>query len=424
MKRHLLSVLQLTITVMLVASLSGCDKEKALQTYTWYEPNFKTLTEVRADMKSGPAQGLKRPGKIYIFGNYIFLNELDEGIHIFDNTQPSSPKNLAFIPIPGNVDLAVTGNVLYADSYSDLVTFDITDPKAVKPLKFMNNAFPHRNMYYQYNNSGGTRPVNTDSIQVVVSFTRHDTTMAYNPRPIGIYMDAMLYSSAASATPGKSGQGGSMARFTLMNNYMYTVSTSSLSTWNISNPKDPQFVNTSVIGNQFIETIYPFKDKLFIGSTQGMFIYDVSTPGNPVKQGSFTHVRSCDPVVADDTKAWVTLRSGTACGGNTNQLEVVDITDVTKPFLIKQYSMTNPFGLGKEGNTLFICDGKDGVKVYDAADANNLKLIKKIDGMDTYDVIASNSRALVVAKDGLYQFDYSNVNNIRLLSKIGLASGK
>lgn len=82
--------------------------------------------------------------------------------------------------------------------------------------------------------------------------------------------------------------------------------------------------------------------------------------------------------------------------------------------------MTNPYGLGKEGNILFICDGADGIKVYDATDASDLKLIKKIDGMEPYDVIASGNIALVLAKDGLYQFDYSNVNNIRLLSKIGL----
>ena len=81
--------------------------------------------------------------------------------------------------------------------------------------------------------------------------------------------------------------------------------------------------------------------------------------------------------------------------------------------------MTNPHGLGKEGNMLFICDGKDGIKVYDAADANNVKLIKRITGMESYDVIASDSRALVVAKDGLYQYDYSKID-IRLLSKIGL----
>lgn len=419
MKRHPMLVLQLMMTVILITSLSGCDKEKTTQTYTWYTPNYATLTEVRANMKSSPVRALKNPGKIYIYGDYIFLNEVDEGIHIFDNSQPSAPKRISFIPIPGNADIAVTGNTLYADSYSDLVTFDISDPKAVTALKFTDNAFPYRSPYlsytrYAYNTP---RPANTDSVKVPVSYTRHDTTYPIKSDPYTgpIYFDAL----ASANVPSKSttGQGGSMARFTLMNNHLYTVSTNELYTYNISNPRDPQFVTKSAIGGS-IETIYPFKNKLFIGSADGMFIYDASTPGNPVKQGSFTHARSCDPVVADDTKAWVTLRSGSMCGGNINQLEVVDVTDVMKPVLIKTYGMTNPFGLGKDGNTLFICDGKDGVKVYNAADAKDLKLIKRIAGMEAYDVIASNKRALVVAKEGLYQFDYSNAGNIRLLSKI------
>jgi hypothetical protein len=416
MKRHTKLILQLMVTVILAITLTNCDKEKITRTYTWYTPNYKTLTEVRADMKSGPGQPVKSPGKIYIYGNYIFLNESNKGIHIIDNSQPTAPKNIAFIPIPGNADMAVTGNTLYADSYSDLVTFDISNPLAVAAKKFTDNAFPYRNAYYSYY---GNRPNNPDSIKVVVSLTRHDTTVTYeaSSNPI-MYNDALA--NGLSAAPGKSGIGGSMARFTLMNNYLYTVSTRELFTFDISKPQDPTFVNKVLIDNQIIETIYPFKNKLFIGSTLGMYIYDVSTPGNPVKQSQFTHARSCDPVIADDNTAWVTLRSGTLCNGNINQLEAVNITDVTKPSLIKTYTLTNPHGLSKEGNVLFICDGKDGVKVYDAADATNLKLIKHISGMDTYDVIAWNFRALVVAKDGLYQFDYSNLNNIRLLSKIGL----
>ena len=41
--------------------------------------------------------------------------------------------------------------------------------------------------------------------------------------------------------------------------------------------------------------------------------------------------------------------------------------------------------------------------------------------METYDVIANNNNAIVIAKDGLYQYDYSNINNIRLLSKVSIA---
>jgi hypothetical protein len=148
-----------------------------------------------------------------------------------------------------------------------------------------------------------------------------------------------------------------------------------------------------------------------------MFIYSVSNPDNPVQTGQFTHVASCDPVIADDQYAYVTLRSGTTCNGFTNQLEVLQLNNLN-PTLLKVYPMTNPFGLSKDGNTLFICDGRDGLKVYNASNVQNLQLVKKIEGIETYDVITINGNAIVVAKDGLYQYDYSDLNNIKLRSKI------
>src|SRR5215213_4433485 len=107
---------------------TSCIKDKCTRTYTFYEPVYKTPAEVRANIKSNAARAVERPGKLFIRGNYIFLNETDRGIHIIDNTNHSAPKNVAFIDIPGNVDVAVKGNTLYADSYVDLVTLDITDP--------------------------------------------------------------------------------------------------------------------------------------------------------------------------------------------------------------------------------------------------------------------------------------------------------
>ena len=130
-------------------------------------------------MKSSPSQALKNPGKIYIYGNYIFLNEPDAGIHIIDNSQPTAPKNLAFIPIPGNVDLAVTGNTLYADSYSDLVTFDISNPLAVVAKKF--STIMHFLIATLITVTMVIRSNNPDSIKVIVGYTRHDTTVAYEP---------------------------------------------------------------------------------------------------------------------------------------------------------------------------------------------------------------------------------------------------
>ena len=70
---------------------------------------------------------------------------------------------------------------------------------------------------------------------------------------------------------------------------------------------------------------------------------------------------------------------------------------------------------------LFICDGTDGLKIYNASNVLNLQLIKQFTGLETYDVIAWNKVALVVAKDGLYEYDYSDANNIHLISKINIS---
>jgi hypothetical protein len=416
MKRQMLAALQFIVAAMLLLFLNNCDKEHCMHTYTLYKPIFSTLTQARANMKSNPAHGLKNTGKMYVYGNYIFLNELNEGIHIIDNSQPSSPKNIAFINIPGNLDLAVLGNTLYADSYSDLVAFDITDPLKVTAKKFLDNVFPQRSGYYRYSNS----TTNPDSIQVISGWETHDTTVScerYSYLYSNYYALATADQSGSYASPG---MGGSMARFTITNNHLYAVTYYDLNIFDLSTPQQPVFANKTHISDMLIETIYPFKNKLFIGSNGGVFMYDISTPGNPVKQSQFTHVRSCDPVIADDNYAWATLRSGTSCSGNTNELDVINISNITAPTFVKTYFLSNPQGLSKDGNVLFVCDTKDGLEIFDATNPENIQLIKQISGLEPSDVIAWNNRALVIAKDGLYQFDYSDLKHIYQISKIGL----
>lgn len=419
MTRNNQSTLLWAMSLLCLLSMSSCLKDHCTRTYKIFLPVYKTLTEVRKDMKSNSPQPLKAPGKLYIYGKYIFLNEQQKGIHIIDNSDPASPKNIAFVNIPGNVDLAVKGSTLYADSWSDLVTLDISNPQDVVAKSFLNNVFPDRSIYYS---SAGN--VNTDSVKVVVSWLEKDTTVdcdtyQYLYETFYAMSGADKQGNYASASLG-GGMGGSMARFTLINNYLYTVTNRTLNTFDVTAAQQPAYVAKTDLNNGGIETIYPFRDKLFIGSTSGMYIYNVTSPAAPAAQGMFSHVRSCDPVIADDEYAYVTLRSGTACQGFTNQLEVLNIINPTSPSMVKVYPMTNPHGLSKDNNLLFICDGQDGVKVYDATNVSDLKLLKKIEGIDAYDVIAFNKRALVVAKDGLYQFNYADVSNIKLLSKIDL----
>jgi hypothetical protein len=198
---------------------------------------------------------------------------------------------------------------------------------------------------------------------------------------------------------------------------MYSVSNSTLRVVDVINPTNPQVKSTTNLGWN-IETIYPVKDRLFIGSQSGMFVYNISNPVQPVYLCTFTHATLCDPVIADDHYAYITLRSGTNCQGFSNQMELVNIEDITKPVLEKTYPMANPHGLSKDGNLLFICDGSAGLKIYNASNPKNLLAIKTIDLKNTFDVITFNHRAFVSTESGLYQYDYSDIENIKLLSHL------
>ena len=427
MKKYIHLSVSIFSLVFVAIFLNSCVKDdcKQFYTYSYYIPVYKTTAEVRAGIKSDAPQQVDNPGKIVILGNYIFLNEIDKGIHVINNSNPASPQNVAFISIPGNEDIAVKGNTLYADLYTDLVTLDISDPLNVVVKKYNEGVFPYRSYGNGFYN---------DSTKIISSWIKRDTTLMQScegrnfvTQNSAVYFD-MAFAQNSSSAPGTKagspiGKGGSMARFAIVNNRMYTVSNTDINVFNIANPDDPVYSNKINVGSWSIETIFPLKDKLLIGSQNGMFVYNIYNADNPVLVGQFSHVQSCDPVIADGNYAYVTLSTGTSCFGNTNALQILKLNSFTDPQLIQTYALTNPQGLSKDGNLLFICDGTDGLKIYNASDVSNIQLIKQFSTIQTYDVIAYNNIALVVAKDGLYQYDYSDVNNIHLVSKIGI-SGK
>ena len=409
MKKNILYLLPL----LFCFALTGCLKDKLTMTYAILRPVYKEKTEVYANIKSNAPATIQQPGKLFIYGNYIFLNEVDKGVHIIDNSNPARPVAKAFINIPGNLDIAVKGHTLYADLYADLVVIDITNPLQASFVKYIPNIFQERNY------TGGFA---ADSTRVIVDWIKKDTTVSMKSTYCSRCDYLMLASAQGTGVPGAGGpigMAGSMARFSLVNNYLYTVNSRELSSFNISNSNDPVRTATQQVGWN-IETLYPFSNKLFIGSATGMFIYDISNPASPSAQGQFTHVRACDPVIADGNYAYVTLRNGNACSGTSNQLDVINISNVFSPSLARTYPMTNPYGLTKDNNLLFVCDGKAGLKIYNASDPLNISLTKEISGIETYDAIAFNGNLLVVAKDGLYQYDYSVPGSLNLKSKISV----
>jgi hypothetical protein len=411
MKKYFYPVMLFACPVAIVLLFTGCLKDDCRHAYKIFTPVYKTLSELRSSVQGGAAIPLVNTGKLYIKANWIYLNEKDKGIHVIDNSNPSQPKNNAFITIPGNIDIAMKGDILYADLYSDFATIDISNPKNISVKKYLTNTFPSRVNY--------TNSTNPDSINAVVAWTSKDTVVDCetinqwnNCINCGIYYAA----SSQAVSPG-AGTTGSMARFASLNNYMYAVSNSDLNVIDITDAANPLFVKRQNIGWN-IETIFPHDNKLFIGAGSSMSIYDVQDPVNPQQLSWSGHWCSHDPVIADDRYAYVTLHDADACNSKVNQLEIYSLQYNTSPVLLKTYPLVNPQGLSKDGDLLFICDGKDGLKIFDTKDVHDIKLIKYLPGPHAYDVIAVNGIAYVSAKEGLYQYDYSNTGNIHLLSKL------
>ena len=343
---------------------TGCMKDKVTKTYKISTPIFEVLTKFRETIKSQPAMNIDVAGKITVAGNYIYLSEPYKGIHVIDNSNPSSPKNVSFINIPGNEDMAITGKTLYADAYGDLVTFDISNPLDVVAKNFAANVFPdHTNYYYGQGIAVGGN-FNPDSINVIVGYTTRDTTVDYNPGNVyPLYGGCPTCSFAATPTsqvapvaavPNKTATNGSTARFSIINKYLYTVGYSSLTTFDISNSFVPAQTSTVQV-DWHVETIYPLKNRLFVGTNNGMYMYDVqSAPSTPVLIGQFTHVRACDPVIADDNYAYVTLNDSSACLGFANELQIIDIRDVSNAAEVKSYR-ANASGGSFQRRQQFIC---------------------------------------------------------------------
>ncbi len=405
-----------TFFILCITVFISCFKDTVTEHYTFYRPLYKTKDAVFNNIKSGTAEPIVSTGKIFLKDNYVFLNDVNRGVHIIDYTNPNNPKKVAFIAIPGNVDMAVRGNILYVDCYTALVALDITNPLNVLLTKVLNGVFPHR-IYSNFQ---------PDTSLIITDWIRVDTTVKNisflnGNKNLGV-ADSRIFAMAGGIAPSiiSNGTGGSMARFGLLNSRLYTVSNTDIKVFNTIVPANPIYVSTVTAGVNDIETIYPFNNNLFLGSSTGLHIFNVSNPDLPTKTSLFTHARRCDPVIAEQDYAYVTLKGGGICGGNTNQLDVVNIRNLSAPFLIKSYNLSSPNGLGKDGNTLLICDGAAGLKLFNAADPNNIYSIKTITGFDTYDVINNNGFAIVVAKDGLYCVDYANPSNATIISKISI----
>jgi hypothetical protein len=412
-----------TFLFVMIAAMTACaDRTTQLITYEANVPVYMAYDDFRASfLKSSPIE-ISHPGKMYFKDNYLFVNEYGKGIHIIDNSNPANPVKVAFYEIMGNVDMAIKGNILYADSYIDLLAIDITDINNPVEIDRIENVFPEivpeGDFWYPYAMVDKSQGVIVD--WKVKKITEKMEDYQYGGVIFRGGMEFLMNADAGAKWTGGSGTGGSMARFMLNEDYLYVIAVPTrLKTVDITEASEMAVID-SVDMPRDMETLFRLQNNLFIGTTTGMLIFDLVDPKKPAYVSAYDHIRACDPVVVDGQYAYVTLRTGNTCNNGQNLLEVIDISSLANPYLVKSYPMFNPHGLGTDGDLLFICDGAAGLKIYDKSDplAIITNQVAYYPDFDTYDVIPMNGILMLVGDGGIYQYDYSDPENIIQISHI------
>ena len=429
--------LSLMLCLLTGMMLQGCIKDKCNMSFTYmeYSPVYMSMSDFKSAVEVKAPQDLKNPGKIYVKDNFLFVNEIAKGLHIFDNSNPEAPVALAFLNVPGNYDIAVKCDNLYLDSSTDLLVFDLANPAQPTLVQRVENALPHIVNYRGYTAD--------PELGVVIEWKGEMKTVPYdceNSMPdvwlvnqVALQEDNNVLTantggnSSRTVNPSTPGTAGSMSRFAVKGEHLYILTPSELKVFDAQNCDQPVETNKVALemwGGE-AETIYTLNDLLLIGATSGMFIYDSQDPNNPQMLSSFQHVTACDPVVAENGTAYVTLRNtgnNGPCGGWTNQLDILDITNPSSPQLLRTYPMSGPQGLGITNGTLFVCDGDAGLKVYDASNAFDLESnqIAHFADVKATDVIPNNGVLVMVGEDGIVQYDYNDLQNLKKLSTISV----
>lgn len=413
------------IVISFLILLIGC-KDKQFKKYTANVPvytDFETFRTTIGAVKYEGAKTIEQKGGIYFKDNFLFILDNFKGIHIIDNANPAAPLNKGYYAITGITGIVIKNQYLYVNAYTDLVVIDISSVDSPSEVGRIENVF--ESALPTYDPQYPLAEVD-QSKGIVTGWTIEEYVT--DKKPINGCFNCMWKSGIengisfdSNSGGGASSQGisGSITKFSLLNDFLYVMDGNNLKPFDLTSPTRPSNTNEVQIWRE-VETLFAYNNHIFMGTTSGMLIYETANRNAPSQIGVIQHANACDPVVVDGDYAYVTLRTGTTCSGQQNQLDVIDVSNYAQPLLKKTFSLKNPHGLGVKNNTLFVCDGTSGLKIFDATDPLDVgnQKIKTYSSVQATDIILLDNVAMLIGDDGLYQYDISDIDNINKISQI------
>jgi len=226
--------------------------------------------------------------------------------------------------------------------------------------------------------------------------------------------------SGDSTTLNPTGKAGSLARFALSSTHLYAVDEQSLNVYRLSENGALAKTNHTYLGAD-IETIYIKGSELYIGAQDGMRIFNITDPDNPKYKSMYAHITACDPVVVQDTLAFVTYRVSNCRRLGVNALDIINVKNTERPVLLSSYTLTEPYGLGVKNNLLFVCDGSAGLKIINVTNPYKPAIIRVYDDIVAQDIIIDGDRIILTAATGISQYSFTPLGQLQKLSEINVS---
>ena len=419
-------ILPLVLVVMVCLQFTNCntddDSNELLDPVAVTVPVIKSKSEIRNSIQIKSAQQTNSDGKIYVYDDLLFYIAQNSGIHIFNNQNPENPQNIIFIQLEGVNDISIKNDILYADNFMDMVVFDISNISDIQLVNIQEDMlnyyaeFPENSIYYQFD----VYPANEEEFIAEYSTVYMERAEVENNLEMYWTTFSIFESDVLALSAGVNiGTGGSYAKFQIFNDALYTLDDYKLNTFDITDYNSISLVSETWLGGWFggvLETTFILKENLFIGATDGMHIVSLVDEFNPTYLSSFTHAMGCDPVVAEDYTAYITVRGGNACGAIEDQVNVIDISDISAPVEYSTYFLSSPYGLGIKDQILYVCND-EGLNVFDAQNPNEL-VLENTYQTTSKDVIPLSSHLIAVGENVIHQYNYADNFGLELISTI------
>jgi hypothetical protein len=413
------------------------------------------LYDLSQPMKPVPIGQLSVPGiakGVWFSDNRLFVvnccvpDSSQQGLSIFDVSNPSAPVRLGFVAIFAPEDVVVLNHYAYVAAYR-LHIVDISDPSYPRIIHDGYGVSP----YYPRRVQASFSTVyaigedmffligvaNPSSPQLLGSYTLP------GPKPSsfksiyasGLYAyltDQKGFQVVDLSTPSQPRNRGSLQppvgyfyRFSVDGSYAFVANGNYLRVVDISNPDAPRLVSSAVPNSGYMDAVdvkvwgsYVLVSSAgdVCGSGTGLLIFERVSPAYPVHVASVPGTgRSFGLFVAPGgsrTYAYV----ADACG----MLHVIDVTNPAAPARIASLSLPGtPYNVHVVLPYAYVAAGSGGVLVVDVSSPSAPRLIGRYEKIPhVVNAYARGARLYATSYKGLYVLDLLNPTNLQEIAYV------